>query len=424
MDAFNTNSMPAAAAPPPELDALQRRLIGRLCIAAGGLHPELDAELGRITKAVRQPCEAATLKALTDALSRVVKLLPEQNEAAAAAAALTALLKRIEFSGALEERAAQLRERTTQASPLAVADDLKDLLVEQQGVHHRETAEAQGMLLKVTARLDEMSAYLRTAADDRRQAEDSGRTLDTRLRDEMRTLSERSRSAQALEELQQQVQQRLEQLDAHLQAYRMREQSRWLEQQRRSDALVRRIDELEAATNTLRTSAEHGRQLAMTDALTGLPNRMAYDERMQAAFTQRAGTDRRACAIAVCDIDHFKHINDTWGHACGDKLLRVVATVLARNLRTDDFAARYGGEEFVVLFTGVPLDAVMRRAESLRRTIEQIDFRVGGQRVPVTMSCGIAQAQVQDSADALFERADQALYKAKRDGRNRCVAAP
>jgi diguanylate cyclase len=140
-------------------------------------------------------------------------------------------------------------------------------------------------------------------------------------------------------------------------------------------------------------------------------------------FAQGAATSRREHAIAVCDIDHFKRINDQWGHACGDKLLRAVATVLSRRLRAGDFIARYGGEEFVVLFSDTPPDVVLRRADDLRQVIEQIDFRVAGQRVPVTMSCGIARAAPGDSAASLFERADRALYRAKRDGRNRCVSA-
>jgi diguanylate cyclase len=417
--------MSATSPPTTELDAAQRRLIGRLCIAASGLHPDLDHELTRITTAVRQSCDVRTITELTDALSRVVTRLPERYEPAHATQALGSLIGRIEFPEPLQRRAAALRERaeSDDAVPQAVADELAELLGVQLALHRHEKAEAQRMLIQVTSRLDEMSAYLRSAADDRRQAEDSGRTLDSRLRNEMQALDERSRSAQVLEELQQQVQARLEQLGNHLQAYRTQERSRWQEQQRRSDQLLRRIDELESTTSALRTSAERGRQLAMTDALTGIPNRLAYDERMQTEFAQTAVIERHQRAIAVCDIDHFKRINDRWGHACGDKLLRAVATVLSRKLRASDFIARYGGEEFVVLFTDTPVDAVLRRTDDLRKTIEQIDFRVGTDPVPVTMSCGIAVAQAGDCAASLFERADQALYRAKREGRNRCVSA-
>jgi diguanylate cyclase len=428
VDDLKTNALRKTANvySPAALDTLQRRLIGRLCIAASGLHAELDRELTRITTAVRQPCHGQTITELTEALSRVITRLPEQHGPARATQLLEHLLKRIEVSAALQKRADDLRERAAadDAAPLAIADDLADLLGAQQALHRHEKADAQRMLLQVTGRLDEMSAYLRATADDRRHAEDSGRALDSRLRIEMQALDEQSRSAQALEELQQQVQCRLEQLGEHLQAYRSQERSRWQEQQRRSDQLLRRIDELESTTSALRDSAERGRQLAMTDALTGIANRLAYDERMRAEFAQRAGGDRREHAITICDIDHFKSINDQWGHACGDKLLRAVATMLARQLRTGDFIARYGGEEFVVLFADTPLDTVQQRSDHLRQTIEQIDFRVGGQRLAVTMSCGIARALAGDTAESLFERADQALYAAKRSGRNRCATAP
>jgi diguanylate cyclase len=427
VDDLSTSKVPPAAitATPAELDALQRRLIGRLCIAASGLHAELDHELTRITTAVREPCGRQVLIDLTESLSRVVMRLPETHAAVRTAQLLDHLLGRVELDATLQARVDALRERAASdgAAPLAIADELADLLFAQQAQHRREKTEAQSLLLQVTARLDEMSAYLRAAEDDRRHAEDSGRALDSHLRSEMQALDERSRSAQALDELQQQVQARLERLGTHLQAYRNQERLRWQEQQRRSDQLLRRIDELESASSALRDSVERGRQLALTDALTGIPNRLAYDERMHTVFAQGAATSRREHAIAVCDIDHFKRINDQWGHACGDKLLRAVATVLSRRLRAGDFIARYGGEEFVVLFSDTPPDVVLRRADDLRQVIEQIDFRVAGQRVPVTMSCGIAHAAPVDSAASLFERADRALYRAKRDGRNRCVSA-
>jgi DNA repair ATPase RecN len=216
---------PAAAG---EVDALQRRLIGRLCIAASGLHAELDHELTCITTAVRQPCSPQVIADLTQALSKVIVHLPDRHAPVRESRALAGLVERLAVPAPLCARIEELRARAVSddAAPQAIADELGDLLDALLALHRQEKAEAQRMLLQVTSRLDEMSAYLRSADDDRRQAEDSGRALDARLRDEMQALDEQSRDAQALEELQQQVQHRLEQLDNHLQAYRTLEQSR------------------------------------------------------------------------------------------------------------------------------------------------------------------------------------------------------
>src|SRR5690606_3941698 len=104
-------------------------------------------------------------------------------------------------------------------------------------------------------------------------------------------------------------------------------------------------------------------------------------------------------------------------------LLRVVATVLSRNVRKGDFVARYGGEEFVVMLDDMALDAATLRVEAMRKMIERIEFRVGEVPVPVTVSCGIAEATSRETAESAFERADQALYRAKSKGRNCCETA-
>ena len=156
---------------------------------------------------------------------------------------------------------------------------------------------------------------------------------------------------------------------------------------------------------------------AETDALTGVPNRMAYDKRLdeEIARHQRYNTD---FVLMLWDIDHFKGINDTYGHAAGDKVLKVIAGVMQQQLRETDFMARYGGEEFAVILVESDIAAAKVVGEKLRQAIEALEFHFRGTRVPVTASCGLAQAGAGNS-EQLFERADSALYSAKQKGRNR-----
>jgi len=155
---------------------------------------------------------------------------------------------------------------------------------------------------------------------------------------------------------------------------------------------------------------------AMTDPLTGLPNRRAMN-----VVLERKLFVGETFALLVMDIDRFKSINDTYGHAVGDDVLRFLAKVAQTTLRPADVCFRYGGEEFVVLLEGVDAEGALPAAERLRKTLERSDSPVGR---PITVSIGIAaHPGAGATAEALFEAADEAMYRAKQEGRNRSVVA-
>ena len=157
----------------------------------------------------------------------------------------------------------------------------------------------------------------------------------------------------------------------------------------------------------------HGR--AMEDPLTGLLNRRGFEE---AALKQIASAKGRCFSVAVCDIDHFKAINDSCGHVDGDAVLVKVAEMLRENLRRGDEVARFGGEEFVMLLSDIHREDARDLIERLRRAIEQTRFVTGGQRRRITASFGIAEYRVGEELEDAIRRADKMLYVAKRNGRN------
>jgi diguanylate cyclase (GGDEF)-like protein len=167
-----------------------------------------------------------------------------------------------------------------------------------------------------------------------------------------------------------------------------------------------------------RTSREMQR-LAMTDELTSLPNRRSVLKRFEPLVDARG---MRACALMIIDIDHFKTINDKFGHAEGDAALKLVATTLLQSIREPAFSGRLGGEEFVAVLPGADIDAACTMAESLRRQIMALDSLPWLLTRPMTVSIGIAVAHADnDSAGAMLHRADVALYEAKHAGRNRVI---
>ena len=201
-----------------------------------------------------------------------------------------------------------------------------------------------------------------------------------------------------------------------------------------NDYLVRPVDrnELLARVRTqikrkrysdhLRDRLEESVELALTDALTGLNNRRYLETHLKALAEQARAADR-PLSVLFADVDSFKAINDTYGHDAGDAVLRELASRLRRNTRNIDLACRIGGEEFVVVMPDVGLDRASQAAERLRACIAGEPFQVDGETcLQVTASVGIATLDgVHDSAEGLLRRADQALYLAKRGGRNRVV---
>ena len=160
-------------------------------------------------------------------------------------------------------------------------------------------------------------------------------------------------------------------------------------------------------------------RMAITDLLTGLSNRRAFNERLQLEWERLKRSTEIQAALVLCDIDHFKRINDNYGHLAGDKVLKIIATELAKRLRKTDFIARFGGEEFVLLIPGTPLEGAQQLLETLRTAIESCPFHFKGERVTITLSAGVSAFAAGERAEQVFERADQALYRAKRSGRNR-----
>jgi two-component system, cell cycle response regulator len=176
-------------------------------------------------------------------------------------------------------------------------------------------------------------------------------------------------------------------------------------------------------TERLRDNVQMSIEMAITDPLTGLFNRR-YMESHLSTLLEQAASRGKPLAVLVIDIDYFKSINDSHGHDAGDDVLRDFALRIKRSIRGIDLACRLGGEEFVVVMPETDMAVAAMVAERLRRRIAAESFAIqkGSRTIPVTISIGIAALRGRDdNAASLLKRADQALYRAKRDGRNRVV---
>jgi diguanylate cyclase (GGDEF)-like protein len=179
---------------------------------------------------------------------------------------------------------------------------------------------------------------------------------------------------------------------------------------------VRRINE-ELAQN-----CQQLEQLASLDTLSGLLNRRTLFQRIETEMERTTRLDWPLTGIMI-DIDHFKRVNDNYGHQCGDMVIQEIGAKLTKSLRKYDYAGRYGGEEFFVLFSNTTSDIAQSIAERFRLDMQEAEFRCGEERFGITVSVGVAQYTPGESPDRWINRADGAMYQAKQRGRNQVVVS-
>jgi diguanylate cyclase len=417
------------------LQSVLRLLIGRLCLAGEGRDARLDAELLKVAETVRKGIDPKALEELLDPLSQAVTVLDLQpaNQAAAPepppgsgseADSTLSLLDRLALLPELRPMIAQLRADAPSA--LAAADLVRllervtRLASEQRAAAQREKLELEHLLQQMTSRLDEIAAHLAGEVEEQNAAQDDTEKLNLLVSGEVEELKTNVMRAVDLTAMRHQVSVRLDAINGHLHEFRGREESRIKTYRERVGRMRSRIRELERESHSLHISLQEEQRLAMIDALTGIPNRAAYDDRIEQEF-RRWKRFGRTVSILAWDIDRFKGINDAYGHKAGDRVLRVFGQQLAKHVRETDFVARYGGEEFVMLLVGSSPAEAHTVADKIRIEIAQLGFHFHDKPVTVTASCGITNFIAEDTPDAAFDRADRALYQAKEAGRNRCV---
>jgi diguanylate cyclase (GGDEF)-like protein len=185
-------------------------------------------------------------------------------------------------------------------------------------------------------------------------------------------------------------------------------------------ARVKSLLHIKRLQDELREANVRLAEMSVTDGLTGMYNHRYFVEQLEVEIN-RSRRFRRPLAVIMLDIDHFKKVNDTFGHMFGDYVLRKVSEVFQRTVRAGDVVARYGGEEFAILATET--DGAAALAERIRSAIETTDFHFEGQQTKVRISAGVCQAvagSVEDGGE-LLRQADEALYEAKQGGRNRVI---
>jgi diguanylate cyclase len=415
------------------------RLVERLCVAAQGRSPRLDQELQRLKEALHREVPPEQLQplglAITDAAEQSGGRAPAPATSVTQIgvmvgegrirALLSQLLTEVGHDQSLQADADTLR--TELESVLVpgklpgVIERLCDLVTRRMQGLGRTRLELEQLLGQLASQLESIQRYVDGTASAESERNTSSETLTMQITGEMAALGEHATAAD-VNLIQRTLQQRLDAIGRHLQDFHSREQERAEQVRARTEQMRSRMEEMESEARRLKARLTDEKRISMRDPLTQIPNRLAYEKRMGEEIDRWAQFAQPAC-IAVWDIDQFKAINDQYGHRAGDKVLAIVAECLAKSVRSADFVARYGGEEFVMLLPGTTLPDALRTAEAVRLAVTQLGFHFRGAPVSISVSGGITQFQDGDEAESAFDRADNAMYKAKEAGRNRVVSA-
>ncbi|MFJ7810119.1 diguanylate cyclase [Pseudomonas asiatica] len=320
-------------------------------------------------------------------------------------------------------QALEMRERVARGlnwyELIPVLDDLAVLMlaITDSGQHEFET-----YLQQLNERLEGFQSHLHEASAGHADNSSAARELDTQLREHVDGLQSSVQGAADVDSLKHILENRLEGLLVTMDEHKHERDRREQELAGRLQGLSERVANMEQEALGYREHLEEQRQKALLDPLTGLPNRAAWSERVEREMLEWQAHGGHL-AMAILDLDHFKRINDSYGHLAGDKVLKIVADQLRKRLRSADFIARFGGEEFVLLLPQTSPAAAAQIAEVLRATVEACPFHFKGERVVITTSIGLGAFRSGERGDQVLKRADAALYRAKESGRNRVEQA-
>lgn len=333
------------------------------------------------------------------------------------------LLQNIEIPAQFSNAVAQLKQRTNQSLTdedykKVIADSLQ-LLLNIKKHTEKEQHGIEQFLAEISSQLNQVEKHALTATQSNLNSFEDRNAFANDLSLHVENIKNTSSSAYDLSSLQLNINNHLSELTSKLDEHKQSELIRQQETQSQLTAMTMKLQDMESEAANLRSSLQAAHSKAIHDPLTNLPNRLAYNERLELELA-RWKRYREPLSMLIWDIDHFKLINDDFGHKSGDKTLILIAKLLSDNSRETDFTARYGGEEFVTLLPNTTAEGALIVANKIRQIISETGFHANGRAIGLTISCGISEFKENDTPEAVFERADQALYQAKQQGRNCC----
>lgn len=321
------------------------------------------------------------------------------------------------------ERFFELRARISAADDLNVLLELGDAIARfiQEDLSHiaDERSQLADFVMDLGKNLLEMEGLLQTSLSDAQATFRANERLNDILDGQVEEMERSATFTGTLEEMRSLIFSKLMAIKAALAEKRLQDDQLLFSARKRVEDLQENIQNMRAEVEEVQRRSRILEKEVLLDSLTGIYNRRAYEARIRDEL-ERYRRYKRPFSLILIDVDHFKAVNDAYGHRAGDKCLKEIINRIKKGLRKCDFLARYGGEEFVIILPETAREGGFLLAERLRVMIEKTHFRHGGKKIPVTISLGATQVEDSDmTPESIFSRVDSAMYRAKSEGRNR-----
>mgnify|MGYP000946970703 CR=1 FL=1 len=324
------------------------------------------------------------------------------------------------------ERLAEIRQKVNEAESfdhlVGLLADLTSLIQTYTGLIREERKQAAAFIRDIGSSLLQMEARFLSSCSHTSEAHQANRRFDLVLETQMNEIHNSAQLSKSLSEFREVVVNKLTTIRTAMEHKQRDDDIRMEKAKREMEELNKTLRAMKAEIDQIQEKTKSLEQETLTDPLTGAHNQRAYKQRLNEELS-RYHRYRQVFSMLLFDIDHFKRVNDEYGHRAGDRCLKEVIKRIRPILRDTDFLARYGGEEFVILLPGIDREAACAVAERLCKMVQNTRFVYQGMEIRITISVGVTQATPSDhTEEAVFNRADRAVYEAKNAGRNRVVA--
>lgn len=407
----------------PMLNELAKLLVYGLSLA--DKKPEKGFFAARFKKDAEQP-ERKTEEKTSDETVQIASAEIQNVNLSGAVASLESLIDHMILPMDLQVEAnlvkRQLSERPSEDIFIKSLEQTVVIVADVLARIKKEKKEIEEFLKQLTGRLHELDMDIRETARIRELTHQHGQKMTGVMKTEISSMEQGLSTINNLDELKTSIQSRVIMLRNHVDTFILEEAGKNREASSVIEELKNKVKNMEQETEKLKQEIEKEKQQTLRDALTEIPNRMAYEERLSLEMANYRRNQKKF-VLVVWDIDFFKKVNDSYGHTAGDQVLKLVASILHRNMRETDFIARYGGEEFVSILPDTTLESAKMVTNKLREIVAESNFHFQDQPVKITLSAGFAEVTDNEEAEGLFSRADNALYQAKKNGRNNCQAS-
>jgi len=415
------------------LEKILRDAIARLCTVGQGLDKNLDQQLELIQSLSRDK-QDQKLASEIENLDRFASS-PEAGDNAPVKkqpsdpgiikdsidAVISRLLERLSIIQSASDANRKMQAKILGAAedtiwPESLSEDVA-LISDTLNKLNQEKLELENFIINVTEQLGELTQVVTADQEDQLSEHREALSLQILMQEGMAKISDNVNTTEDISQLKSAIAKNIDLIKDGVEDFISQATTHHEAVGIRNQNLSRKIKQMEKETEQLQQKLTENREKLLYDTLTGVQSRLAYDEQIEQEIArwERYGS---SFSYVILDIDHFKNINDKYGHSAGDKALKTIAEIMLLQIRKSDFVFRIGGEEFVLLLTNTEVSKAEILVEKLRKVVYAREFHFDQDCVSLSLSAGLTDTRDGDSVKSIYERADAALYRAKNSGRN------